>query len=63
MEADYQDEQHGIALNTGWCKPHNDRESSRFLWTRYVTSQVSNSGYTHPLCAPCLCDDKGSNLG
>ncbi len=27
------------------------------------TPYGSNSSYAHPLCPPCLCGDKGSNLG
>jgi len=31
--------------------------------TRSVTLHGSNAGYARPLCPPCLCGDKGSNLG
>ncbi len=62
-EVDYQDEQHNIALDTVWRNRVDDVGSSQFPWTYYVTPHGSNPGYAHPLCPPCLCGDKGSNLG
>ena len=63
MAADCQDEQHDVARNTVWRNRINDVGSSQFLCTRSITPHGSHPGYPHSLCPPCLCGDKGSNLG
>lgn len=57
------DEQHDVALNTGWRDRMNDVGSSQFPLACYVTSHDSNPGYSHTPCSLCLCGDKDSNLG
>ena len=63
MESDCQDKQHDVVCNTVWCTCMNDVGSIQFPSMRYITPHGSNSSYTYPLCPPCLCGDKGSNLG
>ncbi len=60
MVVDCRDEQHDVVRNAVRRTCMNDVGGIQFPSTCYVAPQGSNSGYTHP---PCLCGDKGSNLG